>query len=915
MLASVGALALAASALAGSLLTVTPAHAAPGDPFSAVDPLVFVAQGQPTALSRATTDDSGTVSFAPEGAASPITYNAISYNTADNYLYGIVVTGGGNAAFPDNSLVRIGQSGQLTRVGTATYPTATNWNVGVFGPDGYLYIGSSGAGSERLMNVINVTTGAVVRTLTLNAPNLVADLAYADGYFWGLLTSGTTAVIQRIHPTTGVVDTFTTSFQASGFAGAAWTFGNGNLGFSVNTTGDVLQVGVTDPAAATPTFTLVAVSAGPASGNNDGAAVGGLPTDLSVVKTGPASVVPAGGTASYTLTVTNNGPGNSSGFVVNDAVPAPLTNVQSTDDACTVTGNDVRCVGGRLIAGSSATYTITADVPANVTSAVANTATVTSNEEDPTPGNNTSTSTAPLAGMSLTKHAGVPVDVNENGITDAGDTIQYTFDVANTGQLDLSDIAVDDPKVGDVTCPVTTLAVGGTTTCSAESVYTVTADDVTAGAVINTATVSASTPDGQEFTSTPSTTSTPTEAPAPALTLVKSADPSSGTLEPGQEITYHFVVTNTGNVPLSDITVDEGTFSGTGELSAVTCPATTLAVDAQVICEATYTLTPEDVDAGEVTNSATASGTPADGTPITSAPSEVTIPTPEEPGISVVKTAEGDISEAGQVVEYSFLVTNTGNVTLTDVVIDEGDFSGTGEVSAIDCPTTTIFAGQFITCTATYEVTQADVDAGGITNTAAVGGTPPSGVPIGSDPSTAQVTIDPAPALTLVKTADADVAVAGQVIEYSFLLTNTGNVTIAAPAVNEVEFSGSGELSAVTCPATDPLAPGDSLTCTATYTVTAEDVDAGELTNTAAATGTTPAGDPTVSAPSTATIEVGAVVTTPPTTGGSGAGGRGLVATGAEFAGPAVGVGFLLLLLGGATLMVRRQAARREGDA
>jgi len=78
-----GALALAGIA-AGSIVTAESAQAAAGDPFPAADPLVFVAQNQPTGLFKAVTDSTGTVSFQAEGPASAITYNSIAYNTANN---------------------------------------------------------------------------------------------------------------------------------------------------------------------------------------------------------------------------------------------------------------------------------------------------------------------------------------------------------------------------------------------------------------------------------------------------------------------------------------------------------------------------------------------------------------------------------------------------------------------------------------------------------------------------------------------------------------------------------------------------------------------------------------------------------------------------------------------------------------
>ena len=46
--------------------------------------------------------------------------------------------------------------------------------------------------------------------------------------------------------------------------------------------------------------------------------------------------------------MTNHGPGNSSGYVVDDAVPAGVTNVTALTAGCVVTGNHVQCAEGAL---------------------------------------------------------------------------------------------------------------------------------------------------------------------------------------------------------------------------------------------------------------------------------------------------------------------------------------------------------------------------------------------------------------------------------------------------------------------------------------------------------------------------------------------------------------------------------------
>ncbi len=75
--------------------------------------------------------------------------------------------------------------------------------------------------------------------------------------------------------------------------------------------------------------------------------------------------------------------------------------------------------------------------------------------------------------------------------------------------------------------------------------------------------------------------------------------------------------------------------------------------------------------------------------------------------------------------------------------------------------------------------------------------------------------------------------IAGDVINYDYLVTNTGNVTVTGLAVSDDQVD---ILGSVSCPVVS-LAPAISTTCTASYAVTADDVAAGSVTNTAIASG------------------------------------------------------------------------------
>jgi hypothetical protein len=198
------------------------------------------------------------------------------------------------------------------------------------------------------------------------------------------------------------------------------------------------------------------------------------------------------------------------------------------------------------------------------------------------------------------------------------------------------------------------------------------------------------------------------------------------------------------------------------------------------------------------------------------------------------------ISKVGQTITYSFLITNTGNVTITNATVNEGAFTGSGTLSGVSCPAgaASLAPGATVTCTATYTVGQRDLDAGSISNTATASGHDPADNTITSPPSTAKVTSTAPSKLGLVKTGHAvdvnhdGVIDAGDRIDWKLVATNLGATTITNIAVSDPTGGK------VTCPHTS-LAPGASMTCTvASHTITAADASRGHVLNTAIARGT-----------------------------------------------------------------------------
>ena len=265
---------------------------------------------------------------------------------------------------------------------------------------------------------------------------------------------------------------------------------------------------------------------------------------------------------------------------------------------------------------------------------------------------------------------------------------------------------------------------------------------------------------------------------SPQLTLDKQAGAPSGNTA-GSTILYTFLVQNTGNVTLNPVAVSDS------KVGVVTCAPASLAPGATVSCTKTYVITQADINSGHVANSATASGTPPTGPPVTAGDTTDT-PLLVTPLITVDKQAGApSVNAAGGTIAYTFVVTNTGNVTLTSVGVTDA------KVAPVTCPVATLVPGASTTCTATYTLTQADVDAGHVANTATASGTPPTGGPVTGTDST-DTPIAATPKLALDKTAGTPSgSTAGSTIAYTFLVTNTGNVTLDPIAFSDAKVNTS----------------------------------------------------------------------------------------------------------------------------
>ncbi len=262
--------------------------------------------------------------------------------------------------------------------------------------------------------------------------------------------------------------------------------------------------------------------------------------------------------------------------------------------------------------------------------------------------------------------------------------------------------------------------------------------------------------------------SIPVSAAAPSLSVTKTVDTvatvaagANATItDGGDTIRYQYVVLNNGNVTITGVTpVDTGPLfgpaqdAGTGSMSAFTLTAgsTTLAPGQTATFTADYTLSAVDVyraagivvPANAVNNSATATGLSPALAVVNAPASAATTTITGSPLLSITKAGvlddtNGTIAlqaEVGETITYTYTVSNTGNVAVSTVVINdthEGALLAPGVVAnetlTSDGPlapgvTSTdatanngtwsvLQPGAVVTFTYVHTVTQAEVDGG-----------------------------------------------------------------------------------------------------------------------------------------------------------------------------------------------------------
>ncbi|HEY4410793.1 MAG TPA: SpaA isopeptide-forming pilin-related protein, partial [Acidimicrobiia bacterium] len=256
-----------------------------------------------------------------------------------------------------------------------------------------------------------------------------------------------------------------------------------------------------------------------------------------------------------------------------------------------------------------------------------------------------------------------------------GDTVTWTLTVTNPGNIGLRSVTVDDPLC-DTSGPARTnsdaddvLSPGETWTYQCGHV--VTADDGTR--ILNTAGVSGIDPLETKVTDS---ASFPTDILKPAIAITKTG---SSTVHVGDAVVYTLVVTNPGNTPLADVKVSDPKCDGAPVRSTVDADGLLSPGEAWTY-NCTHVATAGD--GASILNTAKAEGTDPLGETVNNTANHTAVVL--HPAITIDKTADPVSISGSGTVTYTYVVTNTGDTTLFNVLVTDDILGPIGQLASLE---------------------------------------------------------------------------------------------------------------------------------------------------------------------------------------------------------------------------------------
>jgi len=466
----------------------------------------------------------------------------------------------------------------------------------------------------------------------------------------------------------------------------------------------------------------------------------GVPDPVTISKSFATPVVQVNSSSLLSFTITNPSSVSQSGITFTDTLPSGLTVTNGSSIECggTLTRtapSTISFTGGTLAAGASCTTTGIAITATTAGTHVNTTGNISSTQA----GTNTTASGSASATLkaisppSISKYfAPNPIAINR--------PTTLTFIITNPNlDHDLTSIQFSDTyptgmttvnsATASTTCPAGTVtaATGGSTitftggkvlagkSCS----VSIDVQSSVAGDSVNTSSTVSDTEGGIGNTGSDTLTVTA----APALSVLKKVSTSSSgpfvtflPITSATQVYYQFTIENKGDVPLTNVTISDPTLLA-DEANFTPCTNLSLGVD-----DTNYIINcvmgPVNVVSGLHTNTATASGVYNSAT-YTSNNSSASYATAS---LSISKSVtEANFAAVGDVLHYSFVITNNGSANVEGPVVvtdDKASDESCPSVETVGDLDAFLDIGENITCSATYSVTDADVTTGSVTNAA-----------------------------------------------------------------------------------------------------------------------------------------------------------------------------------------------------
>jgi hypothetical protein len=400
-----------------------------------------------------------------------------------------------------------------------------------------------------------------------------------------------------------------------------------------------------------------------------------------------------------------------------------------------------------------------------------------------------------------------------------GEPVLWTYEVTNVGSVALSDVVVSDDRGVLPVCPLDALEPQESMTCTAQGTAAVCEQR-------NLATVTAVAADGALVSD--EDPAYYTGQPHAALGIEKRTNgqdadtPPGPSIQAGQAVTWTYLVTNTGDVSLTQVAVTDD------KQVAVNCPKAQLQSAESMTCSGAGTAV-----AGQYANLGTAVGQPPCGPPVTASDPSHYLGWQLTARIDIEKRVNGEDADTppgpqavvGSTLAWTYAVANAGGVELTNVRVSDD------QGLAVGCPKAVLAPGESMTCTASSLAA-----AGQHRNVATAIGTPPSGPDVQAADPANYLGLTPAIDIEkLVNGLDADTPpgpslAVGSAIAWTYRVANVGDVPLA-----DVKVTDDQGLT-VSCPQ-NALVAGESMVCTA-----ASSAAAGQHVNIAKVVGTPPGG-------------------------------------------------------------------------